>query len=105
MFKKNLGYLAPSVVRAATFYLDRQWGLVVETLAAVFLPYGINKGTGFARILLQTVLLTLSLTFFEQWMNGELQFWNFSVFGSEHKGAGDPAIGVTQQAAEDAFLF
>jgi len=104
--KKTLGYLAPSVVRASTFHLDRQWGILVTLFAHKILP-SVSANGGVAAYLLQTIVLTLLLVFFEKWMNGDLKFWAFSFAGGEpgHRSAGDPDVGVLKPGRDGDMFF
>jgi hypothetical protein len=63
--------IAPNIVRAATFHLDREWGMVVSSMAALYLP----TTSGMLATVLKTTLLTLVLVIFERWMNGSLSAW------------------------------
>jgi hypothetical protein len=63
--------IAPNIVRAATFHLDREWGLIVSSMAALYLP----TTSGLVTTILKTTFLTLLLVIIERYMNGSLSSW------------------------------
>ena len=57
----------PELVRALTFYLDRQWGEIVLISLAPFTP----RGSVWMMVLF-TVVLTLAVGQFEKWAKAHL---------------------------------
>jgi hypothetical protein len=85
--------IAPNIVRAATFHLDREWGTIVSAMAALYLP----ATSGMFAMVLKTTLLTFLLVLFERWMNGSLSAWMETFLSGT-----SVVVTKQQQAAHDA---
>lgn len=98
-FRDAILFLAPSIIRALTFFLDKQWGTIITLLSSRFAPLP-ETLSGFA---VMTIVFTLMVVLFEKWLNGDVVFFHFSNSGGQS--AGDPAEGVTKPLADPTKLF
>jgi hypothetical protein len=99
MIKKTFRILAPSMVRAGTFFLDRKWGDLLAAFVSLYLPF---PKSSMLSLFFVTAFFTFVLVSFEKWMDGSLNFFHFS---NVNQSAGDPNEGVSARLNNKSVLF
>lgn len=93
MFLKTIiDLLAPTLLRAFTFFLDRRWGTLITSFVSGFIP----SPTSIMGLLVITTIMTLIVVFAERLLKGQITLDD--VFGrrsQEHPSDMDPHQGVS----------
>lgn len=98
-FKTGMAMLAPSIIRAFTFYLDRQWGAVVQTIMSSVSPVP----SSLIGVIIITALFSVSLSMLEKYLNGDLQSFHLRQQTSNSTSASDSNKNGVDRNASDFF--
>jgi hypothetical protein len=79
------------IVRALTFFLDRQWGVILSTF---YLQFFANY-TSDIWVIIVTLTLTIIVGVFEKWMNGNLDLFAMFVQEQSNQSPRNVDYGVT----------
>jgi hypothetical protein len=94
-----LKLVPPFIFRAATFYIDRQWGSIITALMNLYGP----TTNSLAMLILIVVIMSLFLRLCERIFTGDVSIFNFSQ--QEDVQTTDPNIGILPGYASAPVSF